>query len=108
METIYTVLSMITPNCFMASVDLKDAYYSIKIKEEHQKFLKFKFKDKFYKFTALPNGLSTGPRKFTKLLKPPLAFFSGKKAISHVHTLMTCLILVIHTMIVYLMSLIQY
>lgn len=82
METIYTVLSMITPSCFMASVDLKDAYYSIKIKEEHQKFLKFKFKDKFYKFTALPNGLSTGPRKFTKLLKPPLAFLRKEGHIS--------------------------
>ena len=58
----------------MASVDLKGAYYSIKIREEHQKSLKFKFKDKCYKFTVLPNGLSTGPRKFTKLLKPPLAF----------------------------------
>ena len=73
METIYTVINLITPNCFMASVDLKDAYYSVKIREEHQKFLKFKVNDICYKFTALPNGLSTGPRKFTKLLKPPLA-----------------------------------
>ena len=27
----------------------------------------------FYKFTFLPNGLCSAPRKFTKLLKPPLA-----------------------------------
>ena len=73
MKTIYTVINMITPNCFTASVDRKDAYYSIKIREEHQKVLKFKFKDTCYKLTALPNGLSTGPRKFTKFLKPPLA-----------------------------------
>ena len=78
METIYTVISLITPNCFMASVDLKDAYYSVKIREEDQKFLKFKFNDTCYKFTSLPNGLTTGPRKFTKLLKPPLASLRRK------------------------------
>ena len=29
--------------------------------------------EKLFKFTCLPNGLCSGPRKFTKLLKPPLA-----------------------------------
>ena len=67
METIYTVINPITPNCFMASVDLKDAYFSVKIREEHQKFLKCTFNDIRYTFTALPNGLSTGPRKLTTL-----------------------------------------
>ena len=73
METINSILNLITPGCFMKSIDLKDAYYSVKIQEDHQKFLKFKFENCLYKFTALPNGLSSGPRKFTKLLKPPLA-----------------------------------
>jgi len=73
-NTIYTVISMITPSCIVVSIDLKGAHYSIKIREAHLQFLKLKLKDKFYKFTALPNGQSTGPRKFTKLLKQPLAF----------------------------------
>ena len=50
-----------------------DAYYSILILPEHQKFLKFSLQGRLYKFTCLPNGLCSGPRKFTKLLKPPLA-----------------------------------
>ena len=73
MATINSVLNLITPNCFMAKVDIKDAYYSVPIMEEHQKYLKFWFKGELYQFTCLPNGLCSGPRKFTKLLKPPPA-----------------------------------
>ena len=31
------------------------------------------YNNKLYKYTALPNGLSTCPRALTKLMKPPLA-----------------------------------
>ena len=73
MDTINTVLSLVTPNCYMAKIDIKDAYYTVPILEGHQKYLKFKFQGRLFKFVALPNGLCSGPRKFTKLLKPPLA-----------------------------------
>ena len=36
-----------------------------------------------FKFTALPNGLSSGPRLFTKLLKAP---FSQLRKLGHVVT----------------------
>ena len=74
METINSILTMITPGCYMAKIDIKDAFYSIPILPEHQKYLKFFFRGKLYQFTCLPNGLSSGPRKFTKLLKPPFSF----------------------------------
>ncbi|XP_065056974.1 uncharacterized protein LOC135685096 [Rhopilema esculentum] len=73
METIQHVLTMITPSCWMASIDLKDAYYSVKIHPGYQKFLKFTFQNQLYAYTAYPNGLSSCPRQFTKLLKPPIA-----------------------------------
>lgn len=73
METINSILTLVTQNCYMAKIDIKDAYYSIPILEEHQKYLKFYYNGKLYKFTCLPNGLCSGPRKFTKLLKPPLS-----------------------------------
>ena len=73
METIKYVLNLVTPNYYMAKIDIKDAYYSILILPEHQKFLKSSLHGKLSKFTCLPNGLCSGPRKFTKLLKPPLA-----------------------------------
>ena len=74
MDNIQTVLKLITKNCWMASIDLKDAYYSVKVDPLYQKYLKFSFDNDLYQFTAFPNGLSTCPRQFTKLLKPALAY----------------------------------
>ena len=74
METIRSILTLVTPNCFMAKVDIKDAYYSVPILPEHQKHLKFYFRGKLYQFTCLSNGLCSGPRKFTKLLNLPLSY----------------------------------
>ena len=64
---------MVRPGCFMASVDLKDAYYSVPVYSQDQKYLKFKWCSQYYKYTVFPNGLSICPRKFTKLLKPVYA-----------------------------------
>ena len=73
METIKAVINLVTPNFFMAKIDIKDTYYSIPLFPEHQKFLKFSLQGKLYKATCLPIGLCSDPIKFTKLLKPPLA-----------------------------------
>ena len=51
-------------------IDLKDAYYTVPICKEHQKFLKFHWKGNLYQYVCFPNGLALCPRKFTKLLKP--------------------------------------
>ena len=69
MDTLDTVTRMMKPGCFMASVDLKDAYYTVPIHSDHQKYLKFMFNGTLYQYTCLPNGLSSAPRIFTKLLK---------------------------------------
>ena len=57
-------------NCFMASISLSDAYHSVPVALTNQKYLLFKFEGQLYKFVCLPNGLSSAPRIFTKLLKP--------------------------------------
>ena len=57
----------------MTSIDLKDAYYSVRISEKDSKYLKFYAGKKVLKFVVLPNRLFSGPRKFTKLTKPPIA-----------------------------------
>ncbi len=75
MDTVWTAINMMKPNCFMASIDLKDAYYSVPICQDYQKFLKFYWKGEYYKFTVFPNGLALCPRKFTKLLKPVVYAF---------------------------------
>ena len=58
---------------FIASIDLKDAYYAIPVSIEYRKFLRFVWKDELFQFTCLPNGLSEAPRKFTKIMKVPFA-----------------------------------
>ena len=37
MESIKDVLNMITPGCYLASVDLKKAFYTVPVYEQHQK-----------------------------------------------------------------------
>jgi hypothetical protein len=72
MDNISTVLDMMTQNCFMATLDLKDAYYCVKIDHDSQKYLRFVHNKKLYKYTVYPNGLASCPRHFTKLMKPML------------------------------------
>lgn len=54
----------------MASVDLKDAYYSVNIAEIHRKYLRFEWIGNLFQYTCFPSGLALCPRKFTKLMKP--------------------------------------
>ena len=39
MDTLWTVIRMMKPNCYMASIDIKDAYYSVPIAETDQNIL---------------------------------------------------------------------
>ena len=73
MHILKEILKMVEMNYLMASLDMKDAYYSIPFDESSQKYLKFKWKEQIYQFCVLRNGLSPCPKWFTKLLKPPLA-----------------------------------
>ena len=73
MDTLLVALGLITPNCFMALIDLKDAYYSIPIEQDDRKFLRFKWRGQLWQFDCMPNGLALASRKFTKLLKPIFA-----------------------------------
>ena len=50
-------------------MDLKEAFYSIKIREMDRKFLCFYWRGQKYQFTSLIMGLSSSPRFFTKILK---------------------------------------
>ncbi|WAR08315.1 LOW QUALITY PROTEIN: POL-like protein [Mya arenaria] len=70
MESLHAAIRLITPGCFMSSIDLKDAYYTVNVSEEFRKYLRFIWRGQLYQYTCLANGLACAPRKFTKLLKP--------------------------------------
>ena len=73
MEGIHTLKDLLRKGDWLAKIDLKDAFFSIPIHTNHQKFLRFVFKGKTYQFNYLPFGLSSAPWVFTKTLKPALA-----------------------------------
>ena len=57
----------------MSVLDLKDAYFSVKIAAEYQCFLKFEWDKVLYVFVCYPDGLGPCPRKFTKIYEAPLS-----------------------------------
>jgi hypothetical protein len=73
METIETAICLLRVGDFLATIDLKDAYFSVPIAESHRKFLRFIWRNQRYQFRCLPFGLTSSPRIFTKVLKPVVA-----------------------------------
>ena len=73
MEHLNCALGLMEENCFMASIDLTDAYYSVNVDEKFRKYLRFIWNDRLYQFTCLAQGLSCAPRIFTKIMKPIFA-----------------------------------
>jgi hypothetical protein len=41
--------------------------------QEDQKYLRFIWKEFYFQYSCLPNGLTSAPRLFTKLMKPVFA-----------------------------------
>ena len=74
MDSVMDIMLMIKPGDFFVSVDLSDAYYCIAMHLLSMPFLTFVFLNIFYQFTCLPQGLSSAPRVFTKVMRVVLSF----------------------------------
>ena len=73
MHGLHTAIDMMREGCWMGSVDLRHAYYSVSMDAHFRKFLRFRWNDKLYQYKAMPNGLACAPRYFTKILNPVFA-----------------------------------
>ena len=73
MDTFESVLKLVKPGCFFASIDVRHAYYSVPMAAENQVKLRFQKSGKLYQFQSLPNGISCAPKQFTRLMKPVYA-----------------------------------
>ena len=78
METVASVLLSVREGDFLASLDLKDAYFQIPIHPSSRKLLRFTSEGTVYQFRALCFGLSTAPQVFTRV-------FAAVSAWSHTH-----------------------
>ena len=84
MESLQNVLHIVKSGVWMTSVDFKDAYYSIPIYEEYQKYLQFLWEYPL-KFIAMPNDYGPATRAFTKLMKPPFSFLRSEGHLSVIY-----------------------
>ena len=73
MEGLPAVKELLRKDDWLCTMDLKDAYLSVAVAQEHRKYLRFTWEDETFQFTCLPFGLSSAPRVFTKLLRPVMA-----------------------------------
>ena len=78
MKTVASVLLSVREGDFLASLDLKDAYFQIPIHPSSRKLLRFTSEGTVYRFRALCFGLSTAPQVFTRV-------FTAVSAWAHSH-----------------------
>ena len=78
MKTVASVLLSVREGDFLASLDLKDAYFQIPIHPSSRKLLRFTLEGTVYQFRALCFGLSTAPQVFTRV-------FAVVSAWAHTH-----------------------
>lgn len=74
METLQCAINLVQTNSWFASIDLKDAFHSVKVAPTFRKYLRFIWNGNKYQYTCMPNGLSSAPRIWTKLLKPVFSY----------------------------------
>lgn len=68
MQSLQSILESIREGNFLTSIDLKEAYLHVPILPTHQQFFQFHYMGRHYQYQALPFGLSSVLRIFTKLL----------------------------------------
>ncbi|CAJ0962706.1 unnamed protein product [Ranitomeya imitator] len=78
MESLRSVISSMERGEFLASIDIKDAYLHIPIFPPHQRFFRFAVLEDHFQFTALPFGLATAPRVFTKVMAAVMAILHSR------------------------------
>lgn len=81
MSNLITAIELMSPHCYMASIDLSDAYYSLPILEKFRKYFRFYWKGVLYQFVGMPNGLACAPRMFTKIMVPIFSHLREKDVI---------------------------
>ena len=70
MEGIPMLKDLLRKGDFMVKIDLKDPYFTVRVLQNHQTFLRLVWKETMYEFACLPFGLASAPRVYRKLLKP--------------------------------------
>ena len=81
-ESIKEVIDIVIPNVYIASIDLKDAFYPIPIHPEHHKYLKFVVLSKIYQYTCMSIDYGPAMHIFTKASKVPFSHLRSTRFVS--------------------------
>ena len=76
MDNLLTVINVEWKNCFISSVDLPDAYYSILIAKGYQKYFMFSFEDNFTSSLVFQMILNLLPEYLQKTFQSCLFAFT--------------------------------
>ena len=83
METTRSILAAVQPGDWMVSIDLKDAYFHIAIHEDFRRYLRFTINGVVYEYIALPFGLASAPRLFTRVVLELIGFIHRQSVRTH-------------------------
>ena len=67
---IRTIKGLLKQGDWLLKLDLKDAYLTVPIHQDHRRFLCFQWQGQTWQFKVLPFGLTSAPLIFTKITKP--------------------------------------
>jgi len=70
METLDRILKFVTRVMWAASLDVTDAFLSVPIHPDFQKYFCFLMDGEIFMFLRLPFGLTTAPWAFTRVMRP--------------------------------------
>ena len=77
-DNLDTIIAMIQPGDFFVSIDIQDAYYAIAMHILAMPYLTFIFLNTYYQFTCLPQGLTSAPRIFSRIMRVVMSFLRSK------------------------------
>ena len=83
MDSSQTATDLMKTDCYMATIDWKDAYNCLPVGQCDRKFLAFQWKNQIYQYTCLTNGLASAPRTFTKISKVLFSQLRKKRTCKH-------------------------
>ena len=83
-ESLQNVLELMRPWVYMVSTNLKEAFYSVPVDNNHQAYLTF-FVEEYLKFVCNPKGYGPVMRIFTKISKIPRSILKEKSYLSVVY-----------------------
>ncbi|KAA6396445.1 MAG: putative Tyrosine-protein kinase Tec [Streblomastix strix] len=73
MEDLQTIKQLLQPGDYAVTIDIKSAYSHIHVDQDLSPYLSFSFNNRCYSYVAMPFGIKSAPRTFTKMLRPVIA-----------------------------------